>query len=257
MNNIPVTWLTNDTSGIDPLAEARRVLKSSTPLTFDQLSWPDDAQVSGADGGAYRACAQLFVSSLLGLQDGPAHLREMLQDLPRFYNWQTAFQNAFRENFSTPLDLEKWWALQVVDYAAHDPGPVWTPAASRDRLDEILSVPVEMRATSNSLPARAEISLQAVMRNFALPQQREILQVRLRDLGLARFRMAAPLAALTDDYRHAIGDYLDAGNLSSRRKNGADATLKKLDALDARRRTVEDAIKPDVSTPQNLNASAP
>ena len=34
-------------------------------LTFEELSWPTDAQVSGADGGVYRASAQLFVNDLL------------------------------------------------------------------------------------------------------------------------------------------------------------------------------------------------
>jgi hypothetical protein len=252
--------------GIDPLAGARQVLKNSPALTFEQLSWPDDAQVSGADGGAYRASAQLFVSDILKMKDGPANLRTMLETLPQFYNWQTAFQNAFREDFPTPLDVEKWWALQVVDFAARDPGPQWTPAASRDHLDEILSVPVEMRETSNSLPAQAEVSLQAVIRNFDSGQQTSIFQTKLRDLELAQFRMAAPLAVLTDAYRRAIENYLNENELASPStkhaspsspKNGMGETLKKLDALDAKRRTIEDAIKPDVLTPQNLNASAP
>jgi len=254
-------------SAVDPLADVRRVLEKFPALTFEQLSWPDGAQVSGADGGAYRASAKLFVSSLLGLKDGPARLCAMLQKLPQFYNWQTAFQDAFREEFSTPLDVEKWWALQVVDFSAREAGPQWTPDASRDRLDEILSVPVEMRAASNDLPSHAEISLQAVIRNFDPAQQTPILQARLRDLELAQFRMAAPLDALAGAYRRAIGDYLDVQNPPTSRlgrhapplsqKNGADETVKKLDALDAQRRTAEDAIKPDIYTTRNLNASAP
>jgi hypothetical protein len=256
VNNLPVTQTYKMQRGIDPMAGARQVLKNSTALTFEQLSWPDDAQVSGADGGVYRASAQLFVSSLLGLKNGAADLRAMLQNLPRFYNWQIAFQNAFGEIFPTPLDVEKWWALQVVDFAARDPGPQWTPSASRDRLDEILSVPVEMRADSNSLPTHAEISLQAVIRNFDPDRQTPILQTKLRDLELAQFHMAASLAVLTDAYRRAIADYLDAGNSSSRRKNSADGTLKKLDALDAQRRTIEDAIKSD-APPRNLDLERP
>jgi hypothetical protein len=254
-------------SSVDPLADVRRVLEKFPALTFEQLSWPDDAQVSGADGGAYRASAKLFVSSLLGLKDGPAQLRVMLQKLPRFYNWQIAFQDAFREDFPSPLDVEKWWALQVVDFSARNAGPQWTPAASRDRLDEILSVPVEMRAASNDLPSHAEISLQDAIRNFDPDQQEPILQARLRDLELTQFRMAAPLDALAGGYRRAIKDYLDGENPPAQRlgrhtlppsqKNGADETVKKLDALDAQRRTTEDAIKPDVSTTRNLNASAP
>ena len=254
-------------SSVDLLADVRQVLEKFPALTFEQLSWPDDAQVSGADGGAYRASAKLFVSSLLDLKDGQKKLRVMLQKLPQFYNWQTAFQDAFREDFPAPLDVEKWWALQVVNFSARAAGPQWTPDASRDRLDEILSVPVEMRDASNSLPSHAEISLQAVILNFDSDQQMPILQAKLRDLELAQFRMAAPLSDLTGAYRHAIGDYLDEVNppalrlgrhtLPPPQKSGVDETVKKLDALDAQRRTAEDAIKPDAFAAPNLNASVP
>ena len=182
----------------------------------------------------------------------------MLASLPGCYNWQTAFQGAFREYFPRPLDLEKWWALQVVSFLAHGPGPRWTPAVSREKLDEILSVPVEVWTSSNALPVRAEVSLQAIIRNFEPPRQTAILQIKLRDIQLAQLRMAAPLAALTDEYRLAVASYLGQ-NTGMRQppwskhplpqKTSARATLKKLDALDAQRQTIELSIKPDVWTP--------
>lgn len=247
--------------GIDPLQNARRVLRDHPALTFEQLSWPTDAQLSGADGGVYRASAQLFVNELLKLKNGPANVRAMLRMLPGYYNWQTAFQDAFRADFARPLDVEKWWTLQAVDFMAHSPGPTWTPAVSREKLDQILSVPVDFRASSNSLPARAEVSLQAVIHNFDSARQTAILQTRLRDLELAQFRMAQPLAVLTAEYRVAIADYLGEqraasfpfrfGRQSSTpvRKANAQDILQKLDALDAQRRTIESAIKPDVWRP--------
>jgi hypothetical protein len=258
--------------GMDLLAGARRVLRNSPALTFEQLSWPDDEQLSGADGGVYRASAQLFVHSLLDLKNGVVNLRAMLENLPRCQNWQTAFHTAFRENFPRPLDVEKWWALQIVDFAAHDPGPAWTFAASRDRLDVILSVPAEFRAASNSLPVHTEISLQAVIRNFDSDRQEAILQTKLRDLELAQFRVAPQFAALTGGYRRAISDYLGLQrNIHPQfsvskhpavwQKPSAGETAKKLDALDAQRRKVE-AIGPDKSiqpslAPENVNLIPP
>src|SRR5579859_569502 len=247
--------------GMDPLARAREVLLDHPALTFEQLSWPTDAQVSGADGGVYRASAQLFVNELLKLKNGPAHLRTMLQASPDYFNWQTAFQNAFRADFAQPLDVEKWWALQVIDFAAHNPGPTWTPAASREKLDQILSVAVDFRTTSNALPVHAEVSLQAVIRNFDSARQMTILQTKLRDLELTQFRMARPLAALTAGYRAALADYLGQNQeivpasplgkhpLAVSPKAGAADTLKKLDALDAQRRAVESTIQPDIWRP--------
>jgi hypothetical protein len=263
VNGVPVGRIDTIERGFDPLADARRVLKNSPALTFEQLSWPTAAQLDGGDGGMYRASAQLFVSEILKLKNGASDLRFMLETLAQFYNWQTAFQSAFRGNFPRPLDVEKWWALRVVGFVARDPGPQWTPAVSREKLDGILSVPVEFRASSNDLPAHAEISLQAVILNFDSTRQATILENKLRDLEMAQFRMAAPLAVLTDAYRRALSDYVGkdggaspAANFRNKRtsskKSNAGDTLKKLDALDAQRRTIESTIQPDKSLQPNL-----
>ena len=243
--------------GMDPLADARRVLREHSALTFEQLGWPTDAQVSGDDDGVYRASAQLFVNELLKLKNGPAHLRVMLQMSPHYYNWQTAFQRAFRADFAQPLDVEKWWALQVISFVAHSPGPAWTPEVSREKLDQILSVAVDFRAVSNALPVHAEVSLQAVIRNFDSARQAEILQTRFLDLELAQLHMARPLAALTAGYCATLADYLgqrreiaSAPRLSRHssavvQRAGPRVTLEKLDALDAQRRAIESTLKPD------------
>jgi hypothetical protein len=261
VNGLPATRIDVTERGMDSLAAARRVLRNSPALTFEELSWPTDAQLNGNDGGVYRASAQVFTDALLDLKNGPAHLRAMLESLPQFLNWQIAFQSAFRAEFPRPLDLEKWWALQVVNFAARDPGPGWTPEVSREKLDEILRVPVEMRTASNSLPAHAEISLQAVIRNLDAARQTEILQTKLRDLGLAQLRGTPPFAALTDGYRRAIADYLGehrsvalgSGHASAMlKKTSARDTLKKLDALDAQRRTIESTVKSDDSIQPSL-----
>ncbi|MGA2281337.1 MAG: hypothetical protein ABSG80_13660 [Verrucomicrobiota bacterium] len=261
VNGLPVSRTVKTARGLDSLAGARRVLRDHAVLTFEQLSWPTDAQLAGDDDGVYRASAQLFVNELLALKNGPAHLRALLETLPKFYNWQVAFQTAFRENFPRPLDVEKWWAVQVVSFVARDPGPAWTPAVSRDKLDEILSVPVEMRTASNALPAHAEISLQAVLRNFNRSRQFAILQTKLRDLEISQLRMAPPFVVLTDEYRRALADYLEPAKrtppvlrlgkhppvISS--GPAMTDTLKKLDALDAQRRAIESAIKPGGVSP--------
>jgi hypothetical protein len=208
VNGLTISHTVASERGLDSLAAARQLLRNHAVLTFEQLSWPTGAQLSGADAGVYGASAQVFVDELLRLKNGPARLRTLLETLPRCHNWQVAFQDVFHDDFPRPLDVEKWWALQVVDFAAHDSGPQWTPAMSCLKLNEILRVPVEMRAASNALPAYAEISLQALIRNFDSARQTTALQTRLRDLELAQFRMAPQLVALTDGYRRAVADYL-------------------------------------------------
>ena len=180
----------------------------------------------------------------------PAKLRALLAQLPTCLNWQTAFFAAFHENFRNALDVEKWWSLRVVAFAAHAPGPQWTAAVSRDRLAAILSVPVEIRYASNALPSRAEITLQAAIQDFQPPRQTDILRTKLRDLDLVQLRMTPSLAAVADGYRTAIADFIGEqkrNNFSKpptkqkpvrRGKSDTAALIKKLNVLDAHRREV-------------------
>jgi len=257
VNGLPQTRTVAGERDWDAVAGARRVLREQPALTFEELSWPTDTQLNGEDGGAYRASAQIFVNGLLALKDGPEHLRVMLAALPGCYNWQTAFHAAFQEDFPRPLDVEKWWALQVVNFAARDPGSVWTPAASREKLDGILTVQVEMRAASNALPTHAEVSLQTIIRSFDKSRQTFVLRVKLRDLQLAQLRMSPQLAAITDGYRRVLAAYLGdrvgvapgyhyGKQLLLPAKPDMEETVKKLDLLDSRRRVAESSVKPDV-----------
>jgi hypothetical protein len=253
IRDIPVDLVTQNERTMDTLAGTRQVLQNFSVLTYSQLSWPTDVELSGEDGGVYRASSQLFVDELLGLRNGPVKLRTMLALLPRYYNWQTAFESAFQENFRAPLDVEKWWALQTVIFTAQSPGPQWTAQVSREKLDEILSVAVEYRAVSNSLPTRAEVSLQTVIRSFDPDRQREILQMKLQDLELAQFRITPSLAVLTAEYRNALAGYLGESALKrditvSRqvpRFVSARDTIRILDILDARRRAGTLAARPN------------
>jgi hypothetical protein len=99
-----------------------------------------------------------------------------------------------------------------------------------------------------------------VIRNFNPPEQTTILQTKLRDLELAQLRVAPQLAVLTAEYRLALASYLGQdkptgpvfhGNKRALvpPKASSSDTLKKLDALDAKRRTIEVTIKPDVLRP--------
>ena len=254
----------------DALATARRVLQNAPVLTFDQLSWPTEAQMNGADGGTYFASVQLFLHDLLALNNGPEKVRAWLAELPDHLNWQTSFFDAFRDDFKRPLDVEKWWALRVVNFAARDPGPRWTAATSRDRLESLLSVPVDYRNDASALPTHAEISLQAVLKNLPPDQRDAVARIKLRDLALVELRLAPPFGELADGYRAALADFLGeqkksapvavtdthgpalnpkvgigapivspagpAADHAAPAKASLGETLKKLDALDRRRR---------------------
>ena len=96
----PEGWMTN------AMALAHANLQAAPPLTVDQLSWPDEARLEGADGETYRSSAQLFVHDLIQLKDGPAALRAFIGELPEHLNWQLSFLHAFRADFATQLELK-------------------------------------------------------------------------------------------------------------------------------------------------------
>jgi len=258
----------NQERGVDPLADARRTLQDFPALTYDELCWPSDAQMNGNDGGAYLASAQLFVDSLLGLQSGTEKMRALLDQLPGCLNWQTAFYAAFQQQFKRPLDVEKWWSLRVIRFAARDPGPRWTTAASRERMADLLAVPVEYRENPDGPPEHTVVSLQNAIRNFQPAQLTAILEIKRRDFELAQFRMAQPFAVLADGYRTVITDFLGEGRKSSRpvltgkrvvsshRGLSVAETVNRLDILDARRRELENKL--DTSAlPKTLNPGTP
>ena len=249
--NVPQVRTDKNRRGYDPLAAARTTLQNLPPLTFDQLCWPTGAQMDGDDGGAYLASAELFTAELLGLKNGPEKMRRLLATLPECLNWQTAFFDAFRENFRRPLDVEKWWTLRLVRFAARDPGPRWNLATSRERMADLLSVPVELRAAPDALPERGTVSLQAALQNFSTAQRESVLRLKVRDFELAQFRMAQPFGVLAAGYHAALAEFLGNNGKISRPpatgkhgssaayKPGVASALKKLDALDARRREAE------------------
>ena len=262
INHLAQTRQVENRHARDPLAGTRRVLQLNEALTFNQLSWPTDDQLAGNDDGDYYASAQLFVNQLLARKNGPAKMRAFLGQLPAYMNWQTAFFAAFHEDFTRPLEVEKWWSLQVVGFTERDPGPRWTLAASHDKLDSLLVVPAEFRTATNALPEMRDISLQEAIRTIPPDALAGVLENRLRDLQLAQMRLALPYVMLAREYSTALADFLGephrtitlgrASHVVSASpaiayRQAQPAVLKRLSALDTRRRQLAGQLKLNVT----------
>lgn len=223
----------------NPLTEAHNILLAAPPISFQQLSWPGPEQLEGDAGRVYRSSAQLFVNRLLRLPDGQAALASMLAELPRHYNWQFAFLQAFRAQFQRPLDVEKWWALQVENFTGRDLAQAWPPEESWSKLDALIRSGIQVYAATNDLPLRGEVKLQAIIKEWDRARQLEALQTKVRQLEQLRLRLAAPLAPLADQYHRVLVDYLenrDQAHLPFRKKaaqrHAAQTAIKELDQLD-------------------------
>jgi hypothetical protein len=250
-----------------PLAHARDELQMDHPLTFDELSWPSDDQLSGRAGEIYRGSAHFFVAELTRLQDGRGCLRKMIEDLPSYYNWQFAFLRAFQGSFSSQLEVEKWWALRFVKLTDEQLTQTWPLAESCQKLDQALVSSIQIRTRSDELPLRSEATLQTILREWDSPRQTQALRSKLTELTLLRLRAAPDVAALAEEYRQTIENFLQSPvqepTVSKSGKKSAISrialeTIKRLDALDLRRDALRRGSIPVAAaqTPQ-LERSAP
>jgi hypothetical protein len=228
---------------------AKEILNARPPLTFEELSWPNESELSGETGAIFRCSAQMFVEQLLQLQNGQACMRAMLEDLPRRYNWQFALLNGYQDYFHSLLDVEKWWSLRLVEFTGRDPLQFWTPEESWKRLDEIVRSPVQVRSRPGELPMRTEVSFQAIIQEWDAVQQSALFQRKLQDLTLLRFRVAPDFLPLVDAYRQVIENYLQkqkhSGSIFSLRRQRAQVSdsvmeeaLHELNALDEKRESL-------------------
>jgi hypothetical protein len=249
----------------DPVGRAREELHGQAPLTFDQLSWQVQDELSGAAIELYRASAQLFVGELLRLRDGRACLSAMVARMPQHYNWQLAFLEAFGSHFERLVDVEKWWALCCVQSPQSPQRELATdlPAAlTWDDLARALLTPTGPHLVGDTLQTRGNVTLQTIIQEWARVQQREALSTRLQELRLLRPSLSPDLALLAAEYCQALEVYLQNPHWSkpptvlgkkAELSNAAEEAVQRLDSLDAHR----EALRPtkaaltagDTSTP--------
>ena len=241
----PGTESASDHITIEGQTIVRQMLRGRAPLTFQQLSWPD-ALDTDANRAFFRACSQLFVEELLGLKDGASRLRNMVWQLGRDRNWQTAFLTAYHADFASLLDVEKWWSVACVDFQCADSGQFASTREVWRRLQETLDVPVEVRLDARRLPAEARLTLQEAIRKWPAADSEAIVTRAIVRLELQRYRSTDELRPMIDAYIAALSHYLEdqrvlehkgptlrnpAGQLAALRHD----ICQKLDVLDARR----------------------
>jgi hypothetical protein len=240
---------------MNPLAQALDVLQANDALTFDQLSWPTDEQLNGNGVDVYGGCSQLFVNRLLRLKNGPECLRAMLAELPEHLNWQLAFEHAFQGVFQSPLDVEKWWALELAEFNGRDLLHLLSAAESARQLDAVFQFPIEVQIGPGA-PMRAGITLQAIIRGWSRQRQLEMLKSKIWELGILRLRISPDYMPLVDRYVAVLQEYYNKQNSSTRlfltmgfiSDKSPEETVAQLDALDLQRANLRSTSQAPVVT---------
>lgn len=246
--------LVNERRG-DPIAEAQAILRNQAPFTFEQLSWPQPDQLTEQNIWSFRGSAQLFVRQLMQLKNGPLCMQRVLNELPKHMNWQFAFLAGYEPYFKTQLDVEKWWALQVVQFTGRNLMLVWSPEVSWTKLDQIVRSPAEIRTSPLELPRRVTVTLQEIIRDWDGLHQRTALQRKRQELELIRPRISQELVGLADEYRQLLAYYLERQNFAGRffgfrkqegpiRNRLSEQTIQQLNVLEARRLALKPTPEP-------------
>jgi hypothetical protein len=246
-----------------PLERAHEVLLARPPLTFGELSWPNDGE---EESEVYRSSAQLLVCSLLQLEDGRPCLRKMIRELPQHLNWQLSLLDAFQSDFSDQRELEKWWDLRLVNFTGRDLSETWPHDVSARKLDEIIRAGAQVRTAADELPLRSEVTLQSIIGDWGYSMQEGVLREKIRQLDLLRASVSQDLVGLVDDYREVLVAYVKtrekAGAFRSttvERFLGPDRTaletIRQLNLLDAEREAMRNSSSPAGEAAANASVS--
>ena len=236
----------------NPLAEAHKRLSNEPPLSFQQLCWPASEQFTDEAWDVYSCSAQLFVSDLLRLRGGKECMCAMLAELPQHYNWQLAFFHTFQPYFQNTVDVEKWWALQLVHFTGRELTEAWDVEKGWNKLDQAVRSEVQVRIGTNEMPLHVEAKLQTVLQEWDDARQLPALRAKLAELEMLRPRLGTNLAPVLDEYCRILNDYLNERAhpgfvLPSRkatvRHHAAELAVKQLDAADQRLEALRPAEK--------------
>ncbi len=237
---------------LDPLQRAREVLPVHARLTFEELSWPARDQLLGDQAEVYCLSAQFLVAELLRLPGGQAAMRDMLAQLPNYYNWQFGFLRAYHGSFDRLLDVEKWWALRWVRLSGVESGAALPLDESCRKLDQALHWPARASAGTNGTSVQVNVPLQSVVQDFDEARQKEALQARLGELAFLRPRAEPSVGALVAAYIQTLQTFLKSQTASGfmvglRRnasaKHAREHAVKALNHLDEQRMALQKKVQ--------------
>jgi hypothetical protein len=177
------------------LMEARKALSGRQPMLFSELSFPPESLMADpAAWRAFQASAAVLVHELLSDDAGRQSFGVFLRRLPGHLNWQTGFIEAHQGRFLSPLDVEKWWAVNSTHVLGRDPALLWTKERTLDHMAAILVESAEMASGTNAPAQRRSIPLAEVVETWSGPVQREV--IRRKEAQLRELYSRAPVDVL-------------------------------------------------------------
>jgi hypothetical protein len=233
----------------DMLAHTREILRTNAPPTFHEVTMGAPPAPQSPNEAFYKSCTHLLTRSLLQRPQGREQFARFLRNLPKAWNWQTAFREAF--GFERMLDVEKWWALAMVEFTMRDQRQAFSTPVSLEKLNTLLGTPMEMHSATNALPETRMVDLQTLLEKTDWQLQAQALRDKISQLGYTANHLAPPVGTLALQYKAVLQSYLTKrANMAVRptlrttpeaqRKTLAAEAVRRLAALDARRQKLSE-----------------
>jgi hypothetical protein len=264
INSRPITF---ETAGYDRLGTTRGYFQTNAPLTIQELSFPNFSKFTPEERERFEGSSHLLVHRLLLVSGGPARMANFIQLLPRTLNWQTALFTAYKGHFDGPLQFEKWWMLNWLEFSMRRDHEYWPLERTLARLDSLLSTAMEVRTTTNNIPAFRDTPIQELLQSTDFNVQKELLGQKVQHLFFLSMNVPTEALPLWSAYQRAIDSYLQKRGLhdyqpalksdpEQRLQALIKSTVKTLDELDFARNELKEGRAPILPKDLSRQASA-
>ena len=170
---------------MDPLAVISGKTSGRPPLGFDSMALPDDGLLADTNRFAsFQGSSALLVHHLRSMGGSPGSLGRFVGELNRSLNWQTAFLRTYSNEFSSLLDVEKWWSVIAMAYHVQDSAQRATPESLVGQVRSILMEMVETSASTNAVPDRRSLRISEIVEGWPYAAQAPVLERKLVQLRL-------------------------------------------------------------------------
>lgn len=213
----------SDGRKLDTTVLIRAALGERPLMSFDELAFPKAFDPAGPEALRFQLSAHLFVHHLLQLDSSGRKLATMIDGLADVLNWQTAFLSAFNEDFKSLLEVEKWWALVMAQFASTQSilradellDVVMKPDATFGQLEVLLRVDSRMWQFDEEEPEVNRLSIQELISGTGFDEHESHLVRTTEQLAALIPRSDPSLTVLVAGYYQTLGRYVEGRRRAS------------------------------------------
>lgn len=201
-NNLgnPVPWFYKR----KPTFVAKEFLRTQAPLSADQIF---QANPDLAASYNFKHCSHLMFAEMVQMHDGITSIQRFIEQLPNYFNAQTAFHKAFAQRFPNMLELEKWWAVVTASVTQYNEKRRWDMEKSLTELGGILNPPAKVAMSKESLPTWRKFTFKDVLAYWSGEARDSQLDHITQQLQLLKAQSLLEVMPLVDQYLTLIRQF--------------------------------------------------